>query len=67
MTETPKPRAKPVHVTVPPDLLARLDDTAAVLGTTRSAILVELARWYVDEYGQPAMPRLPIPPRPPAE
>lgn len=62
-----KPPKKPVHVTLAPDLIKRLDTIAGIQRTNRSAILEELARWYVEEYGLPAMPNLPIPPRPPAE
>jgi hypothetical protein len=65
MTE---PRTTPMrNVRMSDDLWQQLGDAAKLGGKTRSAVLVELARWYVEDYGQPAMPRLPIPPRPPAE
>lgn len=52
------------HLRVPDDLWEDLGVIAKVQGTSRAAIMIELSRWYVDEYGLPAMPRLPIPPRP---
>lgn len=46
------------------DLWDHLGAVAAVTGTSRAKIITELTRWYVDEYGKPAMPHLPVPPRP---
>ena len=46
------------------DLWGRLGEVAQIQGTTRTALITELTRWYLDEYGRPAMPHLPIPPRP---
>lgn len=46
------------------DLWDRLGDVATLTGTSRAKILAKLTRWYLDDYGKPAMPDLPIPPRP---
>lgn len=54
----------PRHMRIPDDLWERIGQIATVQGTSRAAITIELLRWYAEEYGQPAMPRLPIPPRP---
>jgi len=55
------------YVRIPDAQWDALDAAAKVGGSTRASVINELIRWYLDEYGQPAMPRLPIPPRPPAE
>jgi hypothetical protein len=49
------------------DLWNRLGDVAAGTGTSRAKILGELTRWYLDDMGKLAMPKLPIPSRHPAE
>lgn len=55
------------YIRIPDDRWEALDVAAKIGSTNRAAIVNELIRWYLDDMGKPAMPRLPIPPRPSAE
>lgn len=57
----------PRHIRISDERWDALEVAAKIGGTTRAAIVNELLRWYLEDYGptppMPTVPHLPVPPK----